>query len=80
VFPAIQLARDRAKPPRALPRGETPVPMPNFPYCAMCSSNFAFAGARPRRSAVLARWPADLARSSSSGLVPKVHLPLLKPA
>ena len=65
AFPTIQLAGDRAKPPRAPPRGETPVPVPNFPYCALCSSNFAFAGARPRRSAVLARWPADLARSSS---------------
>jgi hypothetical protein len=61
VFPAIQLAGDRSKPPRAPPRGETPVPVPNFPYCALCSSNFAFAGARPWRSAVLARWPADLA-------------------
>jgi hypothetical protein len=80
VFPAIQLAGDRAKPPRAPPRGETPVPVPNFPYCALCSSNFTFAGARPRRSAVLARWPADLARSSSPGLIPKVHQPLLKPA
>jgi hypothetical protein len=56
---------DRSKPPRAPPRGETPVPVPNFPYCALCSSNFAFAGARPRQSTVLARWPADLARSSS---------------
>jgi hypothetical protein len=46
----------------------------------MCSSNFAFAGARPWQSAVLTRWPADLARSSSPVLVPKVHLPLLKPA
>jgi hypothetical protein len=65
VFPAIQLARDRSKPPRALPRGETPVPVPNFPYCALCLANFTFAGARPRRSAMLARWLADLARSSS---------------
>jgi hypothetical protein len=65
MFPAIQLVGDRAQPPRVLPRGETPVPVPNFPYCALCSSNFAFAGARLRRSAVLARWPADLARSSS---------------
>jgi hypothetical protein len=64
-FPTIQLAGDRFKPPRAPPRGETPVPMPNFLYCALCSSNFAFAGARPRRSVVLARWPADLAWSSS---------------
>jgi hypothetical protein len=63
--PAIQLTEVRAKPPRAPPQGETPVPVPNFPYCALCSSNFAFAGVRPRRSAVLARWPADLARSSS---------------
>jgi hypothetical protein len=63
---AIQLAGVRAKPPRAPPRGETPVPMHNFPYCALCSSNFAFAGARPRWSAVLARWPSDLARSSSA--------------
>jgi hypothetical protein len=78
-FPAIQLAGDRSKPPRAPPRGETPVPMPNFPYCTLCSSNFAFAGAPPWRFAVLARWPADLARSSSPVLVPKVHLPLLKP-
>jgi hypothetical protein len=51
--------------PRAPPRGETPVPVPNFPYCALCTANFSFAGARPRRSAVLARWLADLARSSS---------------
>jgi hypothetical protein len=80
AFLAIQLARDRSKPPRAPHRGETPVFVPNFPYCAVCSSNFAFAGARPRRSAVLARWSADLARSSSPVLVPKVHLPLLKPA
>ena len=52
--------------------------MHNFPYCALCSSNFAFDGVRPRRSAVLARWPADLACSSSPALVPKVPLPLLK--
>jgi hypothetical protein len=65
AFPAIQLIGDRSKPPRAPPRGETSVPVPNFPYCALCLSNFAFAGARPRRSAVLAWWPADLARSSS---------------
>jgi hypothetical protein len=80
TFPTIQLAGDHAKPPRAPPRGETPVPVPNFPYCALCSSNFAFADARLRRFAVLVRWPADLARSSSLVLVPKVHLPLLKPA
>jgi hypothetical protein len=55
VFPAIQLTGDRPRPPRAPPRGETLVPVPNFPYCALCSSNFAFAGARPRGSAVLAR-------------------------
>jgi hypothetical protein len=78
VFLAIYLTGDRTKPPRAPPRGETPVPMPNFPYCTLCSSNFAFAGARPRRSTVLARWSADLARSSSPRLVPKVHLPLLE--
>jgi hypothetical protein len=78
AFPTIQLTGDRAKPPRALPLGETPVPVPNFPYCTLCSSNFAFAGARPRWSTVLARWPADLAWSSSSRLVPKMHLPLLK--
>jgi hypothetical protein len=65
MFPAIQLAGGRSKPPRAPPRGETPVPVPNFPYCALCSANFTFADARPRRSAVLARWPTDLARSSS---------------
>jgi hypothetical protein len=65
AFPAIQLAGDHSKPFRAPLQGETPVPVPNFPYCAMCSANFAFAGARPRRSAVLARWPADLARFSS---------------
>jgi hypothetical protein len=65
VFLAIQLAGDRSKPPRAPPGGETPVPVPNFPYCALCSTNFAFAGARPRRSAVLAWWLADLARFSS---------------
>jgi hypothetical protein len=61
----IQLAGDRSKPPRATPQGETPVPVPNFPYCALCSANFAFAGARTWRSAVLARWPTDLAWSSS---------------
>jgi hypothetical protein len=64
AFPANQLAGDHPKPPRALPRGETPIPVPNFPYCALCSSNFTFVGARSRRSVVLARWPADLARSS----------------
>jgi hypothetical protein len=80
AFATIQLAGVRAKPPRAPPRGETPVPVPNFPYCALCSSNFAFAGARPRRSAALARLPVNLARSSSPVLVPKVHMPLLKPA
>jgi hypothetical protein len=66
VFPAIQLIGDRSKPPRAPPRGETPVPVPNFLYCALCSPNFAFTGARPRRSTVLAWCPADLAWSSSS--------------
>jgi hypothetical protein len=65
VFSAIQLAGDRFKPPRAPPRGETPVPVPNFPYCALCSANFAFADARPRRTAMLVRCPADLARFSS---------------
>jgi hypothetical protein len=55
VFPAIQLAGDRSKPPRPSPRGETPVPVPNFLYCAMCLSNFTFASAWPRRSVVLAR-------------------------
>jgi hypothetical protein len=65
AFPAIQLAGDCSKPPRAPPRGETPVPVPNFPVCALCSANFAFASARPRRSAMLARCSADLARSSS---------------
>jgi hypothetical protein len=64
TFPTIQLAGDRSKPPRAPPRGETTVPVPNFPYCALCSSNFAFVGARPRWSAVLAWWPAALAWSS----------------
>jgi hypothetical protein len=78
VFPAIQLARDRSKPPRAPPQGETPVPVPNFPYCALCSANFTFTGARPRQSAVLAWWPADLARSSSPEQVPVSPLPLLK--
>jgi hypothetical protein len=76
AFPTVQAAGDRARPPRAPPRGETPVLVPNFPYCAMCSANFNFTGARPRRTAMLARWLADLARSSSPALVPKV--PLLK--
>jgi hypothetical protein len=78
TFSTIQLAGDRAKPPRAPPRGETPVPVPNFPYCALCSANFDFADARPRQTTVFVRWPADLARSSSPALVPKVPLPLLK--
>jgi hypothetical protein len=65
AFLAIQLTEDRSEPPRVPPQGETPVPVPNFPYCALCSANFTFAGARPRWSAMLARWPADLARSSS---------------
>jgi hypothetical protein len=63
--PAIQLAGVRAKPPRAPPRGETPLPMPNFFYCALCLVNFTLAGVRPRRSVVLAWWPADLARFGS---------------
>jgi hypothetical protein len=79
AFSTIHLAGDRSKPPRASPRGETPVPVLNFPYCALCSSNFTLADVRPRRSTVLARCPADLASSSSPVLVPKVHLPLLKP-
>jgi hypothetical protein len=65
AFPTVQLAGDHAKPPRALARCETPVPMPNFPYCALCSSNFAFVSARPRRSVALTRWPADLVWFSS---------------
>jgi hypothetical protein len=65
TFPANQLARDRSKPSQAPPRGETPVPVPNFLDCALCSANFIFASARPRRSTVLARWPVDLAQSSS---------------
>jgi hypothetical protein len=79
VFPAIQLAGDRSKPPQAPPRGETLVPVPNFPYCALCSANFTFAGARPRQSTVLARWLADLAQSRSPELVPGSPLSLLKP-
>jgi hypothetical protein len=65
AFPAIQLAGDRSKPPRAPPRGETPVPVPNFPYCAICSANLTLAGVWSRRSAMLAWWPDDLARFSS---------------
>jgi hypothetical protein len=65
AFPATQLIGDHPRPHRAPPRGETPVPLPNFLYCALRSFNFAFTSARPRRSTVLARWPADLARSSS---------------
>jgi hypothetical protein len=65
AFLAIQLTGDRSKPPRAPPQGETPVPVPNFPCCALCLANFTFAGARPRRSTMLARWLADLAWSSS---------------
>jgi hypothetical protein len=65
VFLAIHLAGDCSKPLRAPPQGETPIPVPNFPYCALCSSNFAFAGARSRRFAMLARCPAVSARSSS---------------
>jgi hypothetical protein len=65
VSPTIQLAGDRPKPPRAPPRGEIPILVSNFPYCTLCSINFAFAGARPRRSTVLVRWPVDLAWSSS---------------
>jgi hypothetical protein len=76
--PAIQLAGDRTKPPQAPPRGETPLPMLNFPSLALCLANFAITGARPRRSTVFARWPVDLARSSSPALFPKVPLPLLK--
>jgi hypothetical protein len=70
AFPTVQAAGDRARPPRAPPRGETPVPVPNFPNCALCSTNFGFAGARPWRTTVLAWWPADLARSSSPGVSP----------
>src|SRR5688572_13459768 len=62
--PAIQLAGDHAKPPQAPPRGETPLPVLNFPSIALCLANFGITGARPRRSAVLARWSADLAQSS----------------
>jgi hypothetical protein len=65
AFPANQLTGDRSKPSRVPPRGETPVPVPNSLDCALCSANFIVAGARPRRSAVLARWPTDLAWSSS---------------
>jgi hypothetical protein len=65
AFPAIQHAGDRSKPPRAPPRGDTLIPVPSFPYCALCSANFTFADARSRQSAMLARWPADLAQSSS---------------
>jgi hypothetical protein len=55
MFPAIQLAGDHPKPHRAPPRVETSVPVPNFPYCALCLANFAYVGARPRRSSVLVR-------------------------
>jgi hypothetical protein len=61
AFPIVQATGDRARPPRAPPRGEIPVPVPNFPYYALCSANFNLAGAWPRRTAVLAWWPADLA-------------------
>jgi hypothetical protein len=35
AFPTIQLAGDHAKPPRAPPRGETPLPVLNFPSFAL---------------------------------------------
>jgi hypothetical protein len=59
-------------------RGETHVHVLNFPYCALCSANFTFVDARPRWTAVLARWLANLAQSNSPALVPMVPLPLLK--
>jgi hypothetical protein len=53
--PTIYFAGDRAKPLRAPPRGETPVPVPSFPNCALWSANFGFAGVRPWRSAAPTR-------------------------
>jgi hypothetical protein len=53
------------QPPRAPPRGETPMPMLNLPDFALCSANFGIANARPWRSAAPARWPANLAWSSA---------------
>jgi hypothetical protein len=44
--------------PELRPKVRHPSPCPIF-HCALCSANFTFAGARPWRSAVLARWPAD---------------------
>jgi hypothetical protein len=41
AFPAIQLAGDRAKPPRALPRGETPAPVLGLPYLCLLLANSA---------------------------------------
>jgi hypothetical protein len=53
--PAISLAGDHAKPPRAPPQGKTPVPMLSFPNFALLSANFGFARVRPWRSAAPTR-------------------------
>jgi hypothetical protein len=69
--------RPRQASPSSAPRWDT-CPRAQFSLLHSVLANFGFADAQPRRTTVLARWPTDLAWSSSPALVPKVLLPLLK--
>jgi hypothetical protein len=78
AMPVVQSAGSHARPPRAPPRGKTPVPMLGFPNCASLLANFDFVGGWSWRSAAPARWPAKLARSSAPATTLGVPLDLLK--
>jgi hypothetical protein len=67
MFPAIQLTGDRARPPRAPPRGDTPVVVLVLPYSRLLLANLARAlaqGVPPP--------PLELARALSRPIAPSV--------
>jgi hypothetical protein len=54
------------------------MPVLTFPYFALCSANFGFAGVQPWRPAAPARWSANLVQPSAPMSIPVLPLPLLK--
>jgi hypothetical protein len=73
---AVQDARSRGKPSRALSRGEEQAPMLGFPLISLYRGQFALVGARPRQLAAPTRRPAKLAPSRALVVVHSVPLPL----
>jgi hypothetical protein len=78
AVPTIQPARSRAKPPRAPSRGETSVPVLNFPYSRLTVANLASPEFGCACSPRLARCPANSVPPYAPMLTHSAPLPSTK--